>query len=248
MTESGEVQGRELTQLMRRTQGLLLTLWRRTRMDWGFVTDRLAEAFRNQRSLGSRERRFISETLFGMVRHARRIDHALAAAGVSMANRAPDLERLIGYLLLEERLSAADAAALAPGVDWARALAADAALAGEENAARRLALRHSLPDWLAGRLAAEYGSQSEALAQALGQRAPMTVRANLLRGDRDALAAALAAEQVSTHPGELSPWSLICDTRVNLFGLAAFKAGKFEAQDEGSQLIARSARRRRAAW
>jgi 16S rRNA (cytosine967-C5)-methyltransferase len=242
MTESGGAQGheqgRELSLLFRRTQGLLLTLWRRTRMDWGFVTDRLAEAFRSQRSLGSKERRFVSETLFGVVRHARRIDHGLAAAGVSLATRAPDLERLVAYLLLEEGLSPHGAAELLPGVDWQRALAADAALADEPNPSRRLALRHSLPDWLAARLWADHGAEAEALAQELGRRAPMTVRANLLRGSRAELAAALAAERVATHPGELGPWALHCDTRANLFGLSAFRQGRFEVQDEGSQLCA----------
>src|SRR5262245_52296119 len=113
MTERAGGQGRECNELVGRTQGLLLSLWRRTRMDWGFVTDRLAEAFRQQPGLGSRERRFISETLFGMVRHARRIDHALAAAGVLSVTRAPDPERLVAYLLLEEGLGLDDASALA---------------------------------------------------------------------------------------------------------------------------------------
>ena len=35
--------------------------------------------------------------------------------------------------------------------------------------------------------------------------------------------------------------AVIFDSRVNLFGLAAFTAGSFEAQDEGSQLLAKLA-------
>ena len=42
-----------------------------------------------------------------------------------------------------------------------------------------------LPDWLAERLVADHGDRAEALAHALNRRAPMTVRANLLVGDRD---------------------------------------------------------------
>src|SRR5262245_31892240 len=61
-----------------RLRALLLELWQRTRMDWGFVTDRLATAFRKETWLGAHERRFVSETLYGMVRHLRRIDLAIA--------------------------------------------------------------------------------------------------------------------------------------------------------------------------
>jgi 16S rRNA (cytosine967-C5)-methyltransferase len=66
----------------------------------------------------------------------------------------------------------------------------------------------------------------------------MTVRANLIKNDRAALAAALAGEGLAVADGRWSPTALQVTTRTNLFGLAAFKAGRFEAQDEGSQLCA----------
>ncbi|MGN6108764.1 MAG: RsmB/NOP family class I SAM-dependent RNA methyltransferase, partial [Kofleriaceae bacterium] len=96
----------------------------------------------------------------------------------------------------------------------------------------------SLPDWLAARLVADWGDQAEPLARALNQRAPMTVRANTLIGDRDALAAELAREGIATHPGRWCDTALIVESRTNLFGLEAFKRGALEAQDEGSQLLA----------
>jgi hypothetical protein len=78
----------------------VLELWQRTRMDWGFVSDRLATAFRKQTWIGSHERRFLSETLYGLVRHLRRIDAALARG--RRTQRAPrDMERLIALLVLE---------------------------------------------------------------------------------------------------------------------------------------------------
>ena len=42
-----------------RLRGLVLELWQRTRMDWGFVTDRLATTFRKETWIGSHERRFV---------------------------------------------------------------------------------------------------------------------------------------------------------------------------------------------
>jgi 16S rRNA (cytosine967-C5)-methyltransferase len=220
-----------------RLRALLLELWQRTRMDWGFVTDRLAVTFRKERWIGAHERRFVSETLYGMVRNLRRIDLALDRA--RRTKQAPrDLERLLALLVLEGSLDAARAKQLAPDLDWSAVMGVDAAIANERKPAKRIALAASLPDWLAEALVTDHGDRAEALAHALNERAPMTVRANTLVGDRDTLAAALQKEQLATHAGAWSDTALVVDTRTNLFGTAAFTAGAFEAQDEGSQLLA----------
>jgi 16S rRNA (cytosine967-C5)-methyltransferase len=66
----------------------------------------------------------------------------------------------------------------------------------------------------------------------------MTVRANLISTDRDALAAELARDRIATAPGAWCDTALHVETRTNLFALAAFTRGAMEAQDEGSQLLA----------
>jgi 16S rRNA C967 or C1407 C5-methylase (RsmB/RsmF family) len=220
-----------------RLRALVLELWQRTRLDWGFVTDRLAQAFRRERWLGSTERRFVAETVYGLVRHLRRIDAAIAAgAGRVVAPR--DDQRLIAYLVLELGVEPERAGRADRSLDWTRVAAIDAAIAGERRPATRLALACSLPDWLAERLVADWGDDAEALGRGLNQRAPMTIRANLLKTTRDDLAAALDAEGLVTRPGRWAPAALHVETRVNLFGLAAFRRGELEAQDEGSQLLA----------
>jgi 16S rRNA (cytosine967-C5)-methyltransferase len=218
---------------------LVLDLWQRTRIDWGFVTDRLADAFRRERRLGSAERRFASETLYGMIRHLRRLDEALAAGGLRAGSAAPDRERLLAYLVLESGLDPRDAARHAPAIDWQKVAGIDAQLARIKAPARRIARLRSLPDWLADALVAERGAEeADALAAALGERAPMTVRANTLRNSPAELVEELARESIAAHPGALATTAVHIDTRTNLFATAAFKAGRFEAQDEGSQLIA----------
>ena len=80
--------------------------------------------------------------------------------------------------------------------------------------------------------------RAELDAEALNQRAPLTIRANALKTTCDALAAALAAEGARVEPTPYSPDGLTFTSRTNVFALAAFKQGLFEVQDEGSQLIA----------
>jgi 16S rRNA (cytosine967-C5)-methyltransferase len=219
-----------------RLRALLLELWQRTRMDWGFVTDRLATTFRKETWVGGSERRFVSETLYGMVRHLRRIDLALERA--RRVKKPPrDLERLIALLVLEGLIDPARAAQLEPDLDWRAARGVDEAIAGERKLEKRIALAASLPDWLAARLVADWGDEAEALALSLNQRAPMTVRANTLVTTRDELATELRAAKVDTHPGAYADTALVVDSRTNLFALDAFKRGAMEAQDEGSQLL-----------
>ena len=220
-----------------RLRALVLELWQRTRMDWGFVTDRLASTFRKETWLGAHERRFVSERLYGLVRHLRRVDLALVR-GLGSTRAPRDLERLIALLVLEGLLEPARAARVLGDVDWAAVATVDEAIGRERKLAPRIALAASLPDWLAARLVADWGAEAEPLAHALNQRAPMTVRANLLVGDRAALAAELARAGLSTTPGRWCDTALHVETRTNLFGLDAFRRGALEAQDEGSQVLA----------
>ncbi|HEX5062463.1 MAG TPA: RsmB/NOP family class I SAM-dependent RNA methyltransferase [Kofleriaceae bacterium] len=220
-----------------RLRALVLELWQRTRMDWGFVTDRLATTFRKETWVGAHERRFVSETLYGMVRHLRRIDLALER-GRRVKKPPRDLERLLALLVLDKLLEVDRAARIEPDLDWRAIASVDDVIAGERKLAKRIALAASLPDWLAETLVADWGDDAEPLALALNQRAPMTVRANLLVGDRAALAAELTKEGLKTHAGAWSDTALIIDSRTNLFASAAFKRGAMEAQDEGSQLLA----------
>jgi 16S rRNA (cytosine967-C5)-methyltransferase len=221
-----------------RLRALVLELWQRTRMDWGFVTDRLAVTFRKETWIGAHERRFVGETLYGLVRHLRRVDAALAR-GVRGTKRAPrDLERLIALFVLERLIDPARARQAEPALDWDAVAGIDDAIAAERKPATRIALAASLPDWLAARLVADWGERAEALARSLNERAPMTVRANLLAGDRATLAAELGKAGLTTRAGAWADTALVIESRTNLFALDAFKRGAFEAQDEGSQLLA----------
>jgi len=218
-----------------RLRALVLELWQRTRMDWGFVTDRLAVTFRKETWIGAHERRFVSETLYGLVRNLRRVDLALER-GRKVKQAPRDLERLVALLVLEGQLDAERAGKLAPELDWAAVVGVDQAIGRERNVAKRIALSASLPDWLAARLVADWRDEAEALALALNERAPMTIRANTLVTTRDKLVEALAP--LATHPGKWIDTALIVDTRTNLFATKPFTRGEFEAQDEGSQLLA----------
>ncbi len=220
-----------------RLRGTLLELWQRTRIDWGFVTDRLSATFRKEKWIGSHDRRFISESLYGMIRNLRRIDLALARSAKRQAGPR-DLDRLIAYLVLEQLITVEDAHRIEPQIDWVALRGVDDVIAGERKMATRIALAASLPDWLAARLVADWGDEAEPMALALNQRAPMTVRSNLLVTDRAGLTNELHQAGLQTTAGAWCDTALLVESRTNLFATEAFTRGAMEAQDEGSQLLA----------
>ena len=228
-----------------RIRETLLDLWAQSRSDWRFVTERLSNAFRQAKKLHSAERRVVAETLYGMVRHVRTIDHCLAGAGLvvgTLGGREPPSSRalvdLLAYRMLFEGLTIDRAREERPDVDWPAVWRTFVAIERIAEPRLRFALRHSLPDWLAERLLAEYGAGAESFAQALNQRAPLTLRANRLKTTREALADKLVAQSLEPTPTRWSQDGLTLGARVNVFGLPEFKAGHFEVQDEASQLVA----------
>ena len=152
--------------------------------------------------------------------------------------RAPDRERLLAYRLLSGALTPEDTSSRNAEVDWVAAADIDARIARLGHRAERLGTRYSLPDWLAEELLRDHGDEADALAASLNERAPMTIRANTLKISREKLATRLAASGLETDACAFASHGLIVRTRTNLFGTAEFKEGLFEAQDEGSQLLA----------
>jgi 16S rRNA (cytosine967-C5)-methyltransferase len=203
--------------------------------DQGWLADRALErALRRERGLWSTERREVAEAAYGIVRWQGQLD-ALLGGGPTLA------ERYAAWLTRFRGLPAAEAARRL-GVSPARLAplaSAEARIAAVADPLDRLALEASLPRWIVARLAAQLGAEeARALAAAMNERAPLTVRANLLAGDRDGLRERLLRENVRAEPTRFSPWGLVLDGRENAFALDAFREGRFEIQDEGSQLIA----------
>jgi 16S rRNA (cytosine967-C5)-methyltransferase len=222
-----------------RLERLLVELWGRIRIDWGFAATRLPQVVRQERWLAGDERRLLLETLYGMVRHSRRLEFALESASTRLPpGRIRELSQLLAYRVLTKDLTTEAAHARLPEVDWGMVASVDARIEHERQAGRRLGLAHSLPDWLAVNLLEQYGEQAPALAAALNERAPLVLRANTLKGSREDLARAIAAEGAASEPTPVARHGLRLAERVDVFGLEAYRQGLFEVQDEGSQLIA----------
>jgi 16S rRNA (cytosine967-C5)-methyltransferase len=210
--------------------------------DQGWLADRALEVvLRRDRKVWANERRAVAEAVYGLVRWQLQLDFLLGRRPSLAERYAAWLVRFGGEpaeaaarRLAVPRHALAGLERLAPGGGDA-----DARIAALADPVERLSLEGSLPRWMVERFIAELGAEeARALVGAMNARAPLTVRANLLKGEREALRERLAAEGTLSTPTPHSPWGLVLDGHQNAFALPSFREGWFEIQDEGSQLIA----------
>ncbi len=183
----------------------------------------LAAAFRSNPKWGKRDRAFVAETAYEVVRW----------------------RRALAFLADSD-----DAAALC-AAQWTRmgfetpawwrhngAPAAESAAREADLGAQPRAVRESVPDWLDDLCAAELGAAWDREITALNRRAPVFLRVNTLKNSSDEALAWLAESGV-----EASPVPGLADALALPEGVLLPKplreSGRVEIQDGGSQMIAR---------
>lgn len=98
--------------------------------------------------------------------------------------------------------------------------------------------RESIPDWLDELGEKELGEDWTKEIAALNQQAEVILRTNRLKTSPEALKISLEKEGVETIQNPHFPDALILSERQNIFQTEAFKNGLFEVQDASSQLVA----------
>jgi 16S rRNA (cytosine967-C5)-methyltransferase len=99
--------------------------------------------------------------------------------------------------------------------------------------------RANLPDWLYDKFVAQYGEEETLeLAAVLNTPAPLDLRVNTLKADREKVIAELATAPIVAEPTPYAPTGLRIRKKPALQNLPLFKEGAIEVQDEGSQVLA----------
>ncbi|MES2183485.1 MAG: RsmB/NOP family class I SAM-dependent RNA methyltransferase [Pseudomonadota bacterium] len=181
--------------------------------------------FRDNRSLGPRERATLAETTYNVLRKKLLYEH-FARSGSGPKERRLAILGFYGPRdFVKSALSDQERAWLDN---------CDAAAPGDLMEPHR----HNLPEWIAGPLKAQVGSGFWALADALQQGAPLDLRVNALKDKRAEVQAELAKLSVRSVATPYSPWGLRLEGKPALTKLDVFTRGAIEVQDEGSQLLA----------
>lgn len=197
-------------------------------LQWEYPADvALSHWFREHRNLGGRDRAEVAEAVFDVLRNLRRY-RQLAESGTGPAARRL---AILGLASQFER-SVLDTGLSDQEKHWVSHVGRV-----DVNSLSR-AVRLSLPDWLDERLAQL--PQAESLIQALNQPAPLDIRVNPFKTDRDTVLAKLAetpAARYDPQPTPYSPWGIRLQGRPPVNRWTLFETGDIEVQDEGSQLL-----------
>jgi 16S rRNA (cytosine967-C5)-methyltransferase len=175
--------------------------------------------------LGQQDRAFVAETVFAVLRRLRLLETLTAGRDPRRLMLAA-LTRLRGLSLRE-----LDTALKPREREWLAELKARA----EDDS---LAVRCDFPDWLLARLQRQYGEEELlALAQSLQQSAPLDLRVNVHKAERDAVLARLAADGIAARATPYSPVGVRLEGKPQINKHALFVEGAIEIQDEGSQVL-----------
>jgi 16S rRNA (cytosine967-C5)-methyltransferase len=187
--------------------------------------DKVIEKVLKQNSRwGARDRRFIAETTYDIVRWYRWFRELGQVKG-------NDFWELLGVWCI---LSGVDL----PAWEEFKGLSAEAVLASEKKNVYSRKVRESIPDWLDELGEMELGADKWQIElSALNELAPVVLRVNTLKISKADLRARFEEEQIGTITVPEHPDALVLEERQNIFGSSAFKEGLFEVQDAGSQAI-----------
>ncbi|WP_338351038.1 RsmB/NOP family class I SAM-dependent RNA methyltransferase [Nonlabens tegetincola] len=178
---------------------------------------------------GSRDRAFIAETTYDIVRYKRLYS---AIADVQEPFKPQDLWRLTSVWII---LKGHDLPA------WEEYYNTPVRrIKGRfDELRKKRVMRESIPNWM-DELALNQLEESfwEKELHALNEQANVVLRVNELKTDINTLKEKLVARDIATDISPEFPNALVLRERANVFSLPEFQDGLFEVQDAGSQKIA----------
>jgi 16S rRNA (cytosine967-C5)-methyltransferase len=187
-----------------------------------FADKVIASSLKKNAKWGSRDRKFIAETTYEIVRNYR-----ILYSSVGTKNPWP----LFAAYLVKREINFPE---------WKELNGLN-----QKNIKRILienkgffSIAQSIPDWLDELGRAELKDKWENEITALNQEAKVVLRTNFLKVSRDKLNQLLLNEGIETEPHKELPEALILAQRKNIFDTKAFKNGFFELQDVSSQRVA----------
>lgn len=198
-------------------------------------TDALLSAyFRHNPKLGSQARGQIADCVYGVLRK-------LMALRFLSPDGTPR-QLLLLWLARFQGISLRELEAFANEKDRAKLSELKAKTLDDAP----LDVHAELPGWVVASLRASHDDAAIlALGRSLQTSAPLDLRVNTLKDNREAVLALLTKQDIEARPTPYSPWGIRIKTPLDLSRHVLFKKGVFEVQDEGSQLLALLAGARR---
>ena len=237
---------------------LAMRVLQRVHVENAYANVALAETLR-ELQLPERDRRFLTELVYGVTKAGASLDYMIGCYVADIRKAQPAIRELLrlGFYQIFCMDRVPPSAACNTAVELAKKhgrRGADsfvngvlrAALRDPERAAfpegrdaRSLALRTWHPQWMVERWIRVYGyERTEELCRCNNTSAPLSMRVNTLRTNRDALMVQLAAAGAQVRASAWVPDGIVLDVHGALDELAALREGLAQVQDESSMLVA----------
>lgn len=178
---------------------------------------------------GSRDRGFIAETTYEMVRY-KRLYAEIAEVKAPFSRQ--DLFRMWAVWAVLKGIKLPDWKQIEP--------TPERRIKGRFDELSKIRkYREAVPDWIDELCAKALGEKlwTDEIA-ALNQQAEVILRTNTLKTTKEKLRKTLLDEGIVAEPIKGYPWALRLPERANVFVTDAFKNGLFEVQDASSQRVA----------
>ncbi len=182
---------------------------------------------------GARDRRFVAETSYEIIRWWRLISECAGIRGIT------DIREITEENIWKVFGTWCIISAIEPP-DWQELKDVEPGRIRKnyERLQQVFKVRESIPDWMDEMGRAELPDKWEQEMQALNEQAHVVMRANSLKTSRTELKKLLLQQNIETHIVDWAPDALVLDKRQNVFRFQLFKDGFFELQDAASQDVA----------
>jgi len=187
------------------------------------------KALKRDKRWGSRDRKFVAETIYEIVRWKRLYAEI---AEVNEPFDRPNLWRMFSVWCVLKGIALPDWNQIEP--------TPTRRIKGKFDELSKIRkFRESIPDWMDDLCVSELGEATWTTEMAaLNKQADVVLRVNTLTITRDQLVKDLAKEEIQAVALPNHPDAIKLVERANVFRTEAFKKGYFEVQDASSQLVA----------
>ncbi len=198
--------------------------------------------FRARRYIGSKDRTAVAQTAYAILRRHARLTWWLERLGHPPTPRA---RALANEILAEGKAASAVKALFGSSKFAPDALAPEEAKLANELDTHTLehpqmpeSVQVECPPWAEAPMREALGDRFAVEMKTLLDPAPLDLRINPVKANRESATKALARARITAEPTRWSPLGLRVHGRPPLGTVDAFKEGLVEIQDEGSQLVA----------
>ena len=241
-----------------RVRELAMQVLQKVHVEGAYANVVLVETLREVQ-LSERDRRFLTELVYGVTKAGASLDYMIGRYVADLRKAQPAIRELLrlGFyqifcmdrvppsaacntaVELAKKHGRRGAESFVNGVLRAALREPERAAFPDGRDARSLALRTWHPQWMVERWIRTYGyERTEELCRCNNTSAPLSMRVNTLRTNRDALMAQLTAAGAQVRASAWVPDGIVLDAHGALDELAALREGLAQVQDESSMLVA----------